>query len=120
MADHQPLRGLSAALIKIEGVPDRHHQGEQQQRKGDAQHRQNAAALVSKRVLGDEPGQRHECTPGRTGNWELEVGTSQPTKNSRSRSLATTVSDSFLAPIKTLDSRECPPSQPSSLYCREV
>ena len=52
----QPARGLGAALVDVEAMPQRHHEGEQQQGNANAGHRKNAATLVAEGILGDKTG----------------------------------------------------------------
>ncbi len=59
VTDYEPFRRFGAALIEIKSSPDGHHEGEQEQRKRNAQHRENAAPFIAKRILRDKPGQRH-------------------------------------------------------------
>ena len=110
MPHHQPLRRFGAAVAQVKSPPNRHHQGEQEQRKSDAQYRQSAAAFVAKRVLRDEPGQCHRLTPERTGNGAQKAGTSQPSKDRRSTSLSTTGQIRFVPCSEC----SCPRSQFSS------
>src|ERR1700683_167332 len=106
MPHDQTLRRFGAAVAQVKSPPNRHHQGEQEQRKSDAQHRQSAAAFVAKRVLRYEPGQCHRLTPERTGNGAQKAGTSQPTKDRRSTPRSTTGPDSICAMPRMLMSTE--------------
>src|SRR6202034_2152610 len=109
MPHDQPLRRFGAAVAQVKSPPNRHHQGEQEQRKSDAQHRQSAAAFVAKRVLRDEPGQCHRLTPERTGNGAQKAGTSQPTKDRRRPR------DRQPGQIRFVPCSEC--SRPRSQFC---
>ena len=60
MARDHTFGGIWRALIHIKTAPDRHHHREQQKREADAEHRQDAAALVAKRVSDDKTGLGHK------------------------------------------------------------
>ena len=61
----EPFGGLGSPLVDIKAAPDGHHEGEQQQRKADAEDRQQAPAFVAKSVL------RHEASQGHNGIPEI-------------------------------------------------
>ena len=56
---HDAKRGIRRPLVDVEAAPDAQHDGEQEQREGDAGDRQQTAPLVAKRGLGDEGRDRH-------------------------------------------------------------
>ena len=59
MPGNQPQRGFFSPFGHVEVAPDGHHQGEQEQRETDTQHRQDAAAQIAKSVLANKTGQSH-------------------------------------------------------------
>jgi len=46
-------------FVNVEAAPDRHHEREQHEREHDAQHGQQAPALIAKGALGYEASQCH-------------------------------------------------------------
>ena len=52
MPNDQSMRRFSAPFIEGKSVPQRHHEGEQEQGDGYAQHRQDATPLFTEHVLG--------------------------------------------------------------------
>jgi hypothetical protein len=56
---HDAKGGIRGPLVDVKGAPDAEHDAEQEERKRDAGHRQQTAALVAKGGLGDEMREGH-------------------------------------------------------------